>query len=161
MKRFVKTLTPAWKIVRIDGLLVLSTFVILCPTCWAAEPAEGVALMIVYDTSGSMQQKVRDVDGRPTPKHVIAGRALTTVLDRLQAVRSGPFGTSPLIDAGMVVFEGDHAAIAVKCRPFDPQPFRDWLARHKTLTRGTPLGDSVRLAGRLFWNRNVRESMCS
>ena len=53
----------------------------------------------------------------------------------------------PLIHAGMVVFEGDHAGIAVKCGPFDPEPFRDWLARYGNFKRGTPLGDAVRLAG--------------
>jgi hypothetical protein len=113
----------------------------------AAETTEGLALMIVYDTSGSMQQKVRDADGRLTPKRVIASRALTAVIDRLRAVRTGSGGNGTVIDAGMVVFEGDHAAVAVKFRPFDPQPFRDWLAHHGNLTRGTPLGDAVRLAG--------------
>jgi hypothetical protein len=82
-----------------------------------------------------------------SPRNTSSPAELTAVLDRLQALRSGQTGTSPVIDAGMVVFEGDHAGIAVKCRRFDPQPFRDWLARHKSLTRGTPLGDAVRLAG--------------
>ena len=132
---------------RISGLLVLLAFLGGFGRCWAAGSAEGVALMIVYDTSGSMQQKVRDADGKLTPKHLIASRALTAVLNRLQAVRTGPAGTKPLIHAGMVVFEGDHAGIAVKCGPFDPEPFRDWLARYGNFQRGTPLGDAVRLAG--------------
>ena len=143
----MKIAERAWKQARTTGLLAFAFFLGGLSRDWAAEPAEGIALMIVYDTSGSMQQKVPDAGGRPTPKHVVARRALTAVLDRLQAVRSGPAETSPVIDAGMVVFEGDHAVIAVRCGTFDHQAFRDWLAHHTGFNRGTPLGDSVRLAG--------------
>ena len=37
-----------------------------------------------------------------------------------------------MIHAGLVVFEGTHAGVAVKCGPFNPQPFRDWLELSKT-----------------------------
>ena len=35
---------------------------------------EGVALAIVYDTSGSMSETVRDKNGSATPKYVIANK---------------------------------------------------------------------------------------
>lgn len=103
--------------------------------------------MIVYDTSGSMQQKVRDAHGDMTPKQVIASRTLGNVLERLSTLRPEKNGARPNLHAGMVVFDGDHAVTAVKCARFEPQPFRDWLASHRGLKRGTPLGDAVRLAG--------------
>jgi hypothetical protein len=114
----------------------------------AAEPKEGVAIAIVYDTSGSMLQRVPDTDGKLTPKHVIASRALNSVLNRLQAVAAAPGGSGTAIQAGMVIFQRDHAAYAVPLGPFHPQPFRDWLEKHGKPQRGTPLGDAVRLAGK-------------
>jgi Mg-chelatase subunit ChlD len=113
----------------------------------AAETKPGVAVAIVYDTSGSMQQKVRDADGRMTAKNIIAARALGAVLDRLEAVSSGPSATPETLEVGLVSFQGDHAAMALPCRPFNAKPFREWLKSHNTPQRGTPLGDSVRLAG--------------
>ena len=41
-----------------------------------AAEQEGVALAIVYDTSGSMKDPVRDAAGKSSPKYVIANRAL-------------------------------------------------------------------------------------
>ena len=115
----------------------------------AAEPSPGVALAIVYDTSGSMQQKVRDADGQMTPKNIIAAHALGAVLDRLQAVASAPGASPATIQVGLVSFEGDHAGLAIKCAPFNPKPFREWLRQHNTPQRGTPLGDAVRIAGEM------------
>jgi hypothetical protein len=109
--------------------------------------SDGVAIEIVYDTSGSMQQRVPDKEGKPTPKYVIASRALNAVLDRLQAVASTPRGPQPVLEVGMVVFQRDHATHAVRLRPFDRQPFRTWLDQHGKPQRGTPLGDAIRLAG--------------
>ena len=40
---------------------------------------EGVALAIVYDTSGSMKEPVSDASGGSAPKYIIANRALLAV----------------------------------------------------------------------------------
>lgn len=106
-----------------------------------------MALAIVYDTSGSMQQKVRDADGRLTPKNIIAARVLNAVLDRLQAAVAEPGMSPETLQVGLVGFNGDHAALAIKPGPFNPTPFRNWLRQHNTPQRGTPLGDAVRIAG--------------
>jgi hypothetical protein len=112
----------------------------------AAAPAEGVALAIVYDTSGSMLQQVRDRDGNMTPKHVIASRALNSVLDRLEALTSAAQGPGLLLDAGLIVFRGDTAAFAVPFGPYKAKAYRDWLATAKSQA-GTPLGEAVRMGG--------------
>lgn len=111
----------------------------------AEAPPPGVALEIVYDTSGSMLQKVRDADGKLTPKNVIARRAVRAVLDRLDAASTLP-AAGPL-HVGLVVFEGDHAAAAVKLGPYDSKAIRSWLREHDRALAGTPLGDAVRVAG--------------
>ena len=115
------------------------------PGVRAADAPAGVAIEIVYDTSGSMLQKVPDTDGKPTPKHLIASRAVRTVLDRLDAVSATP-GAGP-IHVGLVVFNGDHAAAAVKLGPYDSKAIRSWLRAHDKPLAGTPLGDAVRVAG--------------
>jgi hypothetical protein len=92
-----------------------------------------------------MLQTVRDADGRLTPKHVIAERALNAVLDRLTAVTAGTDATR--IDAGLVVFQGDSAEQVVRLKRFDSRPFRAWLAEKYKARAGTPLGEAVRVAG--------------
>ncbi len=106
---------------------------------------EGVAVAIVYDTSGSMLQSVRDADGKMAPKYVIASRALNAVLDQLLAAATDH--PELALNVGLVSFQGDHAGMAVKLASFDPWPFRHWLAEHGKPQRGTPLGDAVRCAG--------------
>jgi hypothetical protein len=102
-----------------------------------------------------MQQKVRDTNGKLTPKYVIASRALNGVLDRLQAAGSGSGASRPLIHAALVVFQKDHAEFGVKLGPFDPKPFREWVRLHGQPQRGTPLGDAVRLAGQAVLESNL------
>jgi Mg-chelatase subunit ChlD len=46
---------------------------------------EGIAAAILIDTSGSMQQKVRDVDGAMQPKISIAQRAALNLVDQFDA----------------------------------------------------------------------------
>src|SRR3974390_3046129 len=46
---------------------------------------EGVALAIIYDTSGSMRDPVPDQNGGSSPKYVIANRALKAVADQIEA----------------------------------------------------------------------------
>src|ERR1039457_7032446 len=63
-------------------------------TCRAAEE-DGVALAIIYDTSGSMHDSVRDSTGRMSPKYVIANRALTAVAKQIQAYATNSAGGAP------------------------------------------------------------------
>jgi hypothetical protein len=140
----VNTLVNQWTRAGLSSVFLVSTVL----ANQGAMPQEGVAICIVYDTSGSMQQKVRDSNGQLTPKYLIASRALNAVLDRLQAVAAGPANSKPVIHAGLVVFQGSHASTAIPCRPFDPAPFRAWMREHGQPKRGTPLGEAVGLAGR-------------
>src|SRR5689334_3786675 len=50
----------------------------------AAAETEGVALAVIYDTSGSMRENVNDEHGKPTPKYVIANRALIAISKQIQ-----------------------------------------------------------------------------
>ena len=50
-----------------------------------AAEEEGVALAIIYDTSGSMRETVPNATGGSSPKYVIANRALMAIAKQIQA----------------------------------------------------------------------------
>jgi len=114
----------------------------------AAPPEEGIALAIVYDTSGSMTDPVPDGGGGRAPKYVIANRALDQIVDRLQAyVASAPPDAPRRIEAGLFVFKDSSAVPAVRFGPFDPEALRAWRKRAAKPDGPTPLGQAVSLAG--------------
>jgi len=112
-------------------------------------PEEGVALAIVYDTSGSMKENVRDANGKPTPKFVIANRALNAVIDRLQAYATNAPADAPRrIQTGLYIFSGERAVPAVPFGAFDPEALRRWMKQFAGPDGGTPLGTALQVASR-------------
>src|SRR6266446_1138338 len=98
----------------------------------AAPAEEGIALAIVYDTSGSMNDPVRGAGGKPEQKFVIASRAVAAVVDRLEKAAAGAPGGAPRkIHASLVVFGFKAGRDAVPFGPFKPEQFRAWLAAFK------------------------------
>ena len=117
-------------------------------TCRAAEQ-EGVALAIIYDTSGSMHDSVRDSTGRSAPKYVIANRALVAVAKQIQAFASSTAGPAPRkVEAGLFVFSGDSAREAVKFGPFDAAALERFARDFTTPSGNTPLGNALSVATR-------------
>jgi len=116
----------------------------------AAPAAEddGVALAIVYDTSGSMKDPVADKDGRTSPKYQIANRALIAITKRIQTFATNNAGAVPRkIDAGLFVFDRDGAREAVKFGPFDPKALERFAKTFAHPVGNTPLGNSLKTAG--------------
>jgi Mg-chelatase subunit ChlD len=108
---------------------------------------EGVALAIVYDTSGSMKEPVPDASGGTTPKYVIANRALLAVVRQLQAfATNAATGSSRKIQAGLFTFEGDHAHEVVKFGPFNAKAFENWAGTFSSPHGNTPLGNALSTA---------------
>jgi hypothetical protein len=113
----------------------------------AATPEEGIALAVVYDTSGSMQQTVQDASGKMAPKYEIAARALNAIIDRLHQVANPPGGAGKKLHATLVVFRGEKAATAIPFGAFQAEAWRNWLKSAGIPKDSTPLGDAVSLAG--------------
>src|SRR5687768_1711813 len=63
-----------------------------------------VSLAIVYDTSGSMRDPVRDSSGRRSPKYVIGNRALEAVIARVEAFHGKEGTPKKALLAGLFVF---------------------------------------------------------
>ena len=136
------------------SLAVLTALVALeqCADCRAADE-DGVALAIIYDTSGSMHDSVRDTTGRMSPKYVIANRALTAVAKQIQAYATSSTGGTPRrIDAGLFVFSGNTAKEAVKFGPFDAAALENYARNFSSPNGNTPLGNALNVASRTVLN---------
>src|SRR5438046_788638 len=82
-------------------LTAVAALVLASPALRAAEE-EGVALAILYDTSGSMKETVPDKDGRPAAKYLIANRALTAIAKQIDALSKNPAtGAARRVDAAL------------------------------------------------------------
>lgn len=116
------------------------------PCCRAAE-TDGVALAIIYDTSGSMRDTVPDQNNKPTPKYLIANHALITVTRQIEAyVTNAPGGVARKVETGVFIFKGETARPVIPFGPFEPKAIEDW-ARHFARPDGnTPLGNALTMA---------------
>ena len=136
------------------SLAVMTALVALEPgtSCRAAQE-EGVALAIIYDTSGSMQRAVRDANGRSSPKYVIANRALAAVAKQIQTFAAGGAGGAPRrVEAGLFVFQGDGARMAVPFGPFEAKPLAAFARDFSSPNGNTPLGNALSAACRAVLN---------
>lgn len=140
-----------WSLARLFGALV--AFVLAGFAGGTSVPGrEGIALAIVFDTSGSMKDSVQDKDGNQSPKYVIAKRALESVADRLDAfVKSGEGGKRELAMC-LIIFQNGRPQEQIRFGSFDAAQIRKWAAGFKLPSGGTPLGESIRLAARRVMN---------
>ena len=121
-----------------------------------AAQEDGLALAIVYDTSGSMKEQVRDRNGKLSPKYVIANRALEAISKRIQTfATNATTGGLRTIHAGLFVFDGTGAKQAVKFGPFDASTFQTWAQRFSAPEGGTPLGNALTAASQTVLNSGL------
>jgi hypothetical protein len=99
-----------------------------------------VAIAIVCDTSGSMNDAVKSKRGGGEPKYVVANRALGAIVTKLEKFAAS--GTRKL-QTGLFVFRDKGSQEVVKIAPFDAATLRGWLAGFSRPTGGTPLGTAV------------------
>jgi len=115
----------------------------------SADDEEGVAIAIVYDTSGSMSESVKDEAGKSSPKYVIANRALVAIANRIQNfTTNGATGSPRRIHAGLFVFQKDGPHAALPLGPFNAAAFTTWARGFSGPAGGTPLGNTLNTAGR-------------
>jgi hypothetical protein len=121
-------------------------------TCRAADE-DGVALAIIYDTSGSMQKTVRDSAGGSAPKYIVANRALLAVVKQIQTfATNSAAGVPRKIQAGLFVFSGDGARMAVPFGPFDAAAMENFAHSFSSPNGNTPLGNALSAATRTVLN---------
>jgi uncharacterized protein YegL len=133
------------------SLAMLGALAALAPgaACRATTQEDGVALAIVYDTSGSMKESVLDSAGKAAPKYVIANRALMGIADRIQAFATNPAAASPRkIQTALFVFSNGGARAALPLGPFEAAALRNWARSFANPNGSTPLGNALQAAGR-------------
>ena len=121
-----------------------------------AADEEGIALAILYDTSGSMKKPVRAGNGQMMPKYAIANRALEAIIQRIQNFATNTAGgPARKVHAGLFIFDGNGAKEAVPFGPFDPAAMLAFVRKFNTPTSGTPLGNAVEFASRSVLNSSL------
>jgi hypothetical protein len=142
----------------IPSLAMLAALVALEPITPALHAADedGVAVAILYDTSGSMKEMVRNASGGSSPKYVIANRALIAIARQIQGfATNAATGTPRKIQAGLFIFDGDSAKEAVKFGPFNEAVFEGWAKSFSSPAGNTPLGNSLNLTARAVLNSGL------
>src|SRR3954471_18317654 len=123
--------------------LCVSTLAGFAPVSSRAADDEGVALAIVYDTSGSMRESVKDVNGKTSPKYIIANRALAAIAKQIQSFATNSGGPPRKIEAGVFTFEHESAKEAVKFGPFDEAAIEGFARDYSNPSGNTPLGNAL------------------
>jgi len=143
---------------RISLIITLAVLaaVISAATAVFAVPEDGVALAIVYDTSGSMKERVRDRTSKLSPKYEIANRALQAISTRIQTFATNAAAAGPRkVYAGLFVFQDTGARQAVKFGPFNASAFQSWAQTFSSPDGGTPLGNALTAAGQAVLNSDL------
>jgi hypothetical protein len=111
-----------------------------------------IALAIVYDTSSSMRDAVRDIAGRGAPKYTIGNRALLALIQRLEDFKVNNAGH---LTAGLVVFDERSAREAVRLGRCDTAELRIWAKSFTTPHGPTPLGPAIKVASDALINNGA------
>jgi hypothetical protein len=131
------------------SVVLVTIGILLGPGLLVASAADddGVALGILYDTSGSMSEAVPNSHGSTSPKYVIANRAVLAIVKQIQAfTTNGVTGAPRTVDVGLFTFSKDGAQEVVKLGPFDPGAIEKWVEDFSKPAGATPLGNALRTA---------------
>ena len=144
------------KLIRLTAVSILLAILCVCAMSVYAADEDGVAVAIVYDTSGSMNEPVKDDAGKSSPKYLIANRALVAIANRIQAfTTNGAAGNPRNVRAGLFVFHEGGPRVALSMGPFNAAAFTTWAQAFSMPTGGTPLGDTLNAAGHAVLNSGL------
>src|SRR5215211_1808967 len=97
--------TMRFEHMRALGSTLAAVALLLVCSAGVSRAAEGVAIAIVYDTSGSMREAVRDGKGGRSAKYVIGNRALEAVVAKIE--RFATNSSARNVHAGLFTFSGN------------------------------------------------------
>lgn len=106
----------------------------------------GIAVSIVYDGSGSMADSVPGEKNKPTPKYIIANKAILSIIRQMQAFSEEKHVT---VEAGLVYFQDSkiHQGISLgNLTPESGAAFTNWASKFTHPGGGTPLGVAIQEA---------------
>lgn len=106
----------------------------MVPLCRAADSGDGVALAVVFDTSGSMLDLIPAEGGKKKPKYEIARAAMGEIVGQVEE-----FAKNNPVDATLVTFD----ATPIPLSGWNARAFREWLSGMREPIGPTPLGESI------------------
>lgn len=140
----------------IQSVALFISLASICPIPLFAADQEGVAIAIVYDTSGSMNDPVRDSAGKSTQKYVIANRALIAIANRIESFATNAIAGSPRkVQVALFVFQGGEPHAAIPLGAFNASAIKGWARGFSSPDGGTPLGAAVNTAGHVVLDSNL------
>lgn len=140
---------------RITPSVLVSLAILLGPGLLRLSAADddGVALGILYDTSGSMKDPVPNSAGSTSPKYIIANHALLAIVNQIQKFATNTAaGKPPQVDVGLFIFRGQGATPVVEFGPFNAEAIRAWTRKFRTPEGGTPLGNALNTVAQAVLN---------
>jgi len=131
--------------------LVGLTVLVLLIGCFACNreikppaPQDGLALAIVYDTSGSMADDVINASGAKEPKYRIARRAINSILDLMDVyTKETTNGMPRVVYAELIALNKSQVKRVLQLSPFNAQALKTTIDRFPKPTGGTPLGKAL------------------
>ena len=141
------------KLITFAGFLALVAGVFTVSAQTTDTPANGdtnvpaLALVILYDGSGSMRDSVPNVRGEPTPKYELANNAVVTIAQKIQDYCTNKHVA---IDAGLVYFTGAKVKVGIPFGTFDAPAYQNWAQKFHSPEGGTPLGEGIKKASRML-----------
>ncbi len=106
----------------------------------AADQRLCTGVVILLDTSGSMQQSVKDAAGRERPKHELAAEALVRITEETAAWAAGH--PDRVLNLGVFTFSSS-VREALPMGPFDADATRAAIAAASRPAGGTAIGAAV------------------
>jgi hypothetical protein len=130
----------------IPSIVLVAVGILLGPGLLPVSAADddGVALGILYDTSGSMRDAVPNSRHSTSPKYVIANHALLDVVKQIQTYTTNGVSTPRKVDVGLFIFDKSDAKEVVKLGPFDAGAIQNWTTNFSKPSGSTPLGNALR-----------------
>ncbi len=135
---------------RLAVMAAFGLLVIPAPRLQAAE--EGVALAIIYDTSGSMRDPVRNDQGEASPKYVVANQALIAVARQIEAFATNAASGPRTVQTTLFTFRGESFRQVIPMGPFDAAAIERFARDFSSPSGNTPLGNTLSAASRAVLN---------
>ncbi len=118
-------------------LIRLLTCVVMAAVARASDSQPGVAIAIVYDTSGSMSDRVANSKNQQEAKFQVASEALKSILEKVDL-----YAKSHPVEAALITFQGTPVPLG----KWDKKAFDSGLSKVSNPSGGTPLGEAISTA---------------
>lgn len=115
----------------------LATLLSMATVAPAGDPQPGVAIAIVYDTSGSMGDNAPNSKNQIEAKFKIASEALKNIVGKVD-----DYARTHPVEATLITFQGTPVLFG----KWNRAAFDTWLSKLNNPAGGTPLGEAIATA---------------